>query len=138
MLAIGAAARRAAVNPRTLRYYERIELLAPSARSAAGYRLYTDTDLVRLVFIRQAQRAGLTLAEIAAVLAIRDAGHAPCRHVCHVAQAKVRTIDEHLAELQAMRRALVALAEHALAVEPACSAGFAICLAFGAEDPIAS
>ncbi len=38
---IGELARQAQINPRTLRYYERIGLLVPSARTAAGYRLYT-------------------------------------------------------------------------------------------------
>ncbi|MGI8915035.1 MAG: heavy metal-responsive transcriptional regulator [Chloroflexota bacterium] len=123
-------ARRAAVNPRTLRYYERIGVLAPSARSDAGYRLYTADDLVRLIFIRRAQGLGLSLAEIAAILAVRDAGNAPCRHVRAIAQARVRQIDDHLTELQAMRQELVALAERARTIEPACAASYAICLAF--------
>ena len=46
------------VNPRTLRYYERIGLLAPSARTEAGYRLYSDQDADRLAFIRRAQTLG--------------------------------------------------------------------------------
>ena len=41
-MTIGELARRAHVNPRTLRYYERIGLLMPSARTDAGYRLYTE------------------------------------------------------------------------------------------------
>jgi DNA-binding transcriptional MerR regulator len=58
-MTIGEAGRRAAVNPRTLRYYERIGLLVPTARSNAGYRLYSAGDLARLAFIRRAQRLGL-------------------------------------------------------------------------------
>jgi DNA-binding transcriptional MerR regulator len=127
----------AAVNPRTLRYYERIGLLAPSMRSAAGYRLYTAADLTRLAFIRRAQRLGLSLAEIAAVLAVRAAGTAPCRHVRALAQAKVLEIETHLEELRALRQELMDLAERALAVEPACAAGSAICLAFDREERVA-
>ena len=133
-MTIGEAARRAAVNPRTLRYYERIGLLAPSMRSAAGYRLYTAADLTRLAFIRRAQRLGLSLAEIAAVLAVRAA---PCRHVRALAQAKVSEIETHLDELRALRQELMDLAERALAVEPACAAGSAICLAFDREERVA-
>ncbi len=87
-MTIGEAARRAAVNARTLRYYERIGVLVPSARTSARYRLYTSGDLARLRFIRRAQRLGLSLAEIAAVLAVCDAGRAPCRHVQPCAQPR--------------------------------------------------
>lgn len=98
-MTIGETARRAAVNLRTLRYYERIGVLAPSTRSAAGYRLYHAGDLARLIFIRRAHRLGLSLAAIGAILAVRDTGNAPCMHVRCIAQARVREIDEHLAEL---------------------------------------
>ena len=80
-MTIGTLARQADVNPRTLRYYERIGLLVPSGRTDAGYRLYTARDAARLAFIRRAQALGLTLTEIADIIAIREAGTAPCRHV---------------------------------------------------------
>ena len=67
---IGELARWAGINPRTLRYYERIGLLAPSGRTDAGYRLYTEQDARRLAFIRRAQALGLSLAEISRVLRV--------------------------------------------------------------------
>lgn len=45
---VGDVARMAHVTVRTLHHYDAIGLLAPSARSATGYRLYTDADLRRL------------------------------------------------------------------------------------------
>src|SRR5690242_3403887 len=54
----------AGVSARTLRYYEEIGLLTPSARTAAGYRLYTDTDLMRLQQILIGRSLGLALEEI--------------------------------------------------------------------------
>jgi DNA-binding transcriptional MerR regulator len=138
-MTIGQIARAGGVNPRTLRYYERIGLLTPSARSEADYRLYTASDAARLAFIRRAQATGLSLAEIGAVLAVRDAGTAPCRHVRALAQAKVVELDARLADLRALRQELVALAERALAVEPACAAATAaVCLAFADGKPPAS
>ena len=53
-MTIGELAKQANVNPRTLRYYERIGLLVPSARTDAGYRLYTERDAARLAFIQRA------------------------------------------------------------------------------------
>src|SRR5918912_3615656 len=74
IMKIGELAKVAGVNPRTLRYYERIGLLTPARRSDAGYRLYTARDAERLAFIRHAQRLGLSLRAIAEILAVRDAG----------------------------------------------------------------
>jgi DNA-binding transcriptional MerR regulator len=116
-MTIGELAKHANVNPRTLRYYERIGLLAPATRTAAGYRLYTEQDAARLGFIRRAQALGLTISEIAAIIALREAGTVPCRHVATLAREKVAQIDARLAALQALRDDLAALADRAEVLE---------------------
>ncbi len=128
-MTIGEVARRAGVNPRTLRYYERIGLLMPSARTDAGYRLYTERDAARLSFIRRAQALGLSLTEIAAVIALREAGTTPCRHVSAVARAKAMAIDARIGELAALQDELTRLADRAEAVEARCVEDSSICLA---------
>ncbi len=130
-LTIGALARQASINPRTLRYYERIGLLVPSARTYAGYRLYTDQDAGRLSFIRRAQALGLSPTEIA----LREAGTTPCRHVSAVARAKAATIEERIVELAALRDELTRLADRAEAVEARCVEGSSICLAVEGAAP---
>ncbi len=132
---IGELARQAQINPRTLRYYERIGLLMPSARTAAGYRLYTAPDAARLAFIRRAQVLGLSLEEIAATIALREAGTAPCRHVRATAAAKVALIEERISALQVLRDELLRLADRAGAVEAACATAATICLAFDEAGP---
>jgi DNA-binding transcriptional MerR regulator len=134
-MTIGTLARQADVTPRTLRYYERIGLLVPSARTDAGYRLYTARDAARLAFIRRAQALGLTLTEIADVIAVREAGTAPCQHVRALAQAKVAALNERIAELQALREELTRLAERAEAFEAECVEGSSICLAVESAQP---
>jgi DNA-binding transcriptional MerR regulator len=52
-------AERAAVNPQTLRYYERRGLLAEPARSTSGYRSYPQDAVRRVRFIKRAQELGL-------------------------------------------------------------------------------
>jgi len=54
----------AGVSSRTLRHYDEIGLLVPSHRSAAGYRLYTDADLLRLQSILVGRSLGLALEAI--------------------------------------------------------------------------
>ena len=63
-LTIGEVARRAGFTIKALRFYERRGLLPPSGRSSGGFRLYTDADLHRLEFIRQAKALGLRLDQI--------------------------------------------------------------------------
>src|SRR5687767_6589785 len=64
LMTIGEVARRSGFTIRTLRFYERRGLVAPAARRASGYRLYGETELHQLAFIRQAKALGLTLAGI--------------------------------------------------------------------------
>ncbi len=136
LMRIGEIARLVGVNPRTLRYYERIGLLAPSSRTEAGYRVYTSAEAERLAFIRRAQATGLSLAEIADIISVREGGAAPCRHVRELSEAKVAEIDERIAELQELRNDLTRLAELARDVEPECARGTSICLAFDDRAPV--
>lgn len=63
-LRIGELARRSGFSIKTLRFYERRGLLPAAARSAGGFRLYTEADLHRLQFIGQARALGLRLDQI--------------------------------------------------------------------------
>jgi DNA-binding transcriptional MerR regulator len=72
-LRIGEAAARAAVSVRTLRYYEELGLLTPSAHSPGGARRYAEEDLARLARIRELKDLlGFNLDEVRAVLTAED------------------------------------------------------------------
>jgi MerR family copper efflux transcriptional regulator len=73
----------------------------------------------RLTFIRDAQGAGLSLAEIRSVLALRDAGASPCAHVTALVDRHLEDIDRRLAELQATKAVLRALADRGAVIDPA-------------------
>jgi MerR family transcriptional regulator, repressor of the yfmOP operon len=73
LLGIGAAALRAGVSERALRYYQELGLLTPSGCTPGGMRRYSDADLARVARIRELQALlGLNLDEIAAVLRNED------------------------------------------------------------------
>jgi len=73
LLGIGAAAARAGVTERALRYYQQLGLLTPCACTPGGMRRYSDQDLARVARIRQLQTLlGLNLDEIAVVLRNED------------------------------------------------------------------
>ncbi|MGC1549497.1 MAG: MerR family transcriptional regulator [Rhodanobacter sp.] len=63
-LTVGELARRTGLTVRTLHHYHHIGLLQPSARSDAGYRLYTPIDVERLYRIVAMRRLGLSLSDI--------------------------------------------------------------------------
>ena len=75
--------------------------------------------LDRLHFIRRGQAAGLTLAQIGQVLAIRDRGQAPCQHVTDLLDTRLAVIDRQLAELAQLRTTIAILREHATTGDPA-------------------
>lgn len=65
-------AKRAGVTIRTLHHYDRLGLLKPSGRTVAGYRLYTDRDLVQLEQIVALKFIGFPLSQIRELLSRKD------------------------------------------------------------------
>ena len=106
---IGQLADVAGVQPKTLRYYDEVGLLRPSARTAAGYRLYAADAVDRLRFVRKAQRLGLSLSDIRIILDISDAGRMPCEHVAAIVDRELAHVDEQLRQLRSLRSDLLAL-----------------------------
>jgi MerR family copper efflux transcriptional regulator len=65
---IGELAERAGLSLRTIRHYDDVGLLHPSARTDGGFRIYSEKDYERLILIRQARALGFSLDEIADLL----------------------------------------------------------------------
>lgn len=106
---IGQLARQLDVNPRTIRYYERVGVLPAPERTSSGYRLYAPEDAERLRFVKSAQRVGLTLGEIRETLAFRDRSEAPCRYVAGVIEQRLAETNQRIRELRAFKRELAEL-----------------------------
>jgi MerR family transcriptional regulator, thiopeptide resistance regulator len=106
-------AERAGVTVRTLHHYDRLELLSPSGRTEAGYRLYGDRDLVRLEQILALKFIGFPLQEIRRLLK-RDAKDLPSalRHQRTLILEKRRLLD---LAVEAIQRAETAAASGELA-----------------------
>ena len=65
---VGALARRTGLTVRTLHHYDELGLVSPRRRTAAGYRLYGEEDVARLMRVLTLRRLGLGLAEVHACL----------------------------------------------------------------------
>jgi len=107
----GEVAEKADVNPETLRYYERKELIPKPPRSDGGFRLYDDSYVDRLRFIKRAQELGFTLSEIKGLLDLRVGEEATCRDVKAQAEDKLDEVESKIQDLKRIREALSTLAD---------------------------
>ena len=106
-LTIGKLAAAGGVGVETIRFYQRKGLLVQPTRES-GIRRYGSDDVRRLRFIKQAQAAGFTLLEIKELLEL-DVSEDRSR-ARELAGARIRALDERLAELKRARDALQRLA----------------------------
>ena len=102
-LTIGNLAKAAEVNVETVRYYQRVSLIAEPDKPSQGYRIYPDGTLKRIQFIKRAQQLGFSLKEIAELLQL---GEEQCEDVRHLAEAKRDQIDEQINDLQNLKKTL--------------------------------
>ena len=104
-------ARATGVRPDTIRYYERVGLLAPPPRTPAGYRMYPPSTAERVRFIQGCRRLGLRLREIADLLAVRDTGVCPCEPAETLLHRRIAELDAELARLGALRETLAGMVQ---------------------------
>lgn len=119
---IGEVADRSGVPTKTIRYYEEFGVMPEPSRSANGYREYGEDAVVRLRFIRDGQASGLSLAEIASILEMRDRGEQTCEHVMTLLRTHLADIDVQIERLVTTRRRLAEMADRAAARDPAACA----------------
>lgn len=105
---IGEASRVSGVHIETIRYYERCGLLSPVPRTAAGRRLFGESDLHRLSFIRHARGFGFAMKDIRELLRLGEPGAAECADVCALARPHLAKIRDQIRSLQKLEAELLA------------------------------
>lgn len=106
-LRIGEVAARTGITVEALRYYEREGLLPAPARTAAGIRRFRPDVVSRVLFVKQAQAAGLTLRDIKQLTGLeRGRSRAVCQRMRKVLARRLRDIDGRVKELQTLRTTL--------------------------------
>ena len=106
---VGALSKHCKVNYETIRYYEKIGLLAAPARSANGYRRYELKDIRRLFFIRRARELGFSLESIRELLGLVDKGACTCAKVHERMTLQLADIQGKIADLQRLEKAITAM-----------------------------
>lgn len=107
-LTIGRLAAATGVNLETVRYYERIGLMPPPARAASGHRIYEQSHVRRLAFIRRARELGFGIEQIRTLLAIAEPNRSSCAEVRELAQTHLDEVRAKLADLAKLERILAA------------------------------
>jgi DNA-binding transcriptional MerR regulator len=124
---IGEIARKAGVTVDTVRFYERVGVLPPPARTESGYRDYEPQIVERIQLTRELQAIGFTLADAVDALAAHDAGGATCESERWRLDAALARVDAKLADLNALRRRIVE-------AQDACASGHCLLTSSTASD----
>ena len=105
-LSRGTLAKQSGVNIETIRYYENIELMPDPMRSEGGHRLYNETHLQRLSFIRRCRELGFTLKEIRGLLKLVDGGDYTCAEVRDLTIEHLDDVKQKINDLKKMQSTL--------------------------------
>jgi Cu(I)-responsive transcriptional regulator len=101
-LKIGDLANATGTKVQTIRYYEEIGLLPPSARTEGNYRIYDGGALRRLSFIRRSRDLGFSLDQVRELLGLADHSDRSCAAVETIAREHRKAIERKIADLTAL------------------------------------
>lgn len=108
-LTIGTFASAAGVNVETIRFYQRKGLLAEPGKPYGSIRRYGAQDVMRVKFIKSAQRLGFSLDEVGSLLALEDGTH--CEETRSLATHKLVDVRARLSDLRRIESVLSGLIE---------------------------
>lgn len=103
-LPIGTFAKAAGIGVETIRFYQRKRLLPEPKRPPGGIRRYGHADVVRVKFIKSAQRLGFSLDEVAQLLTLEDGTH--CSEAAQFAAWHLADVRARLKDLKRMETVL--------------------------------
>ncbi len=138
---ISELAASAAVPTSTVRYYERVGLLARPQRTTSGYRDYGEDAAAQLLFIARARRMGLSCEQVTSLLPVW-AGNANCgatqERIIRLIEDKQSEIADRIAELQRFSAQLddVRTRLESVAPPPACRADLSCCVPESTRVPV--
>jgi MerR family mercuric resistance operon transcriptional regulator len=105
-LQIGSAARITGISIDAIRFYQKSGLLRAPARTAAGYRVFTETEIAELRFIARAQDLGFSLAEIKELASLRTENGRACPEVRGLIHRKLQNVREKITALRQLESEL--------------------------------
>jgi Cu(I)-responsive transcriptional regulator len=108
---IGQAAAASGVNAKLIRHYEAIGIIPKPARSDSGYRIYSETDVNILTFVKRARSLGFSMKEIKKLVSLWRNKSRASSEVKALALKHVKELEQKIAELEAITKTLRHLAK---------------------------
>lgn len=99
------------ISPDTLRYYERIGLLSEPQRQANGYRLFNDTHLNELRFIKTCRSLGFSIEDIRELQDLKRNGNTACHNADKIVAKHLAQTALKIKQLQAIQQTLQTIAD---------------------------
>jgi MerR family mercuric resistance operon transcriptional regulator len=109
MTSIGEAARRSGIHIETIRYYEREGIVPTPSRTAAGRRLYTESDIGMLIFVKRCRDLGFPISDIRTLQGLRDASDDQCGEVQTIALHHLQDVRDRIVDLTRLEASLASL-----------------------------
>lgn len=108
---IGEAAKASGINSKLIRHYESIGLIAKPSRSESGYRIYSETDINILIFVKRARGLGFSMKEIKKLVSLWKNKSRTSAVVKSLALTHLKELETKIAELESMAKTLRHLAK---------------------------
>ena len=102
MLNVGAAAEASGLPKKTVRYYADIGLVAPSGRTQAGYRVYAEAEVQKLIFVRRARAFGFSVDACRELLDLYTDASRSSGDVKRIAERRLEELHAKMRDLQAL------------------------------------
>lgn len=103
MFTVSDLANEAQVTTDTVRHYVKLGLLQPKRDSVNGYKIFSNTDTIRVQFIRNAKSLGFTLKEISEIFSYSEDGNSPCPEVRELLKQHIEENRARIEELNALQ-----------------------------------
>lgn len=116
MHSIGHVAKTTGLKIPTIRFYEQEGLLRAPARLPNGRRVYSDTDIRRLIFIRHSRDLGFELEDVKSMLELADRPELSCEDADEIARRHLMSVEQRISQLLLLKTELSRIAR-------ACSGG---------------
>ena len=137
-LSIGVLSKETGVKAVTIRFYEKIGVLAAPPRTAGNYRVYGRQHVRRLHFIRRCRDLGFSLDQILDFLRLSSEDGSSCAEVCHIAERHLRDVERKLAGLKRLASELRRITSSCSGARPMSECRIIAALSKAAAHPNAS
>ena len=103
---IGTAAKKSGLSVKTVRFYSNIGLISPDKSSDSNYRIYSNQDVEKLLFVGKARKFDFSIEECRELLSLYENKDRPSSEVKKITLKKIKEIEQRMAELDSLRTEL--------------------------------